>query len=183
MNHALTDLIEIIFHPGLRKLTARALEAAPAAFWQAPASTSGKYHKEDECAPGGLVLHTRRVFRMAQHLCDMYGIRENALLRSVVLAAALLHDTHKVLAAGEHSVFDHPIRAARTVAHLLEQYPSIPPHAGAQLLAAIESHMGRWTTSTRCPDVRLPYPEGEHCWILHTADYLASRKNVEISEA
>ena len=40
-------------------------------FCAATASSSGKYHLEDECQDGGLVLHTRRVVRMAH---TIYGL-------------------------------------------------------------------------------------------------------------
>lgn len=182
MKHALTDLVEAIPHSSLRKLTARALEIAPAAFWTAPASTSGKYHPAASLGKGGLVRHTRAVHALVLDLLAMYGVEPHAPLYSVCCAAALLHDAWKVSEDSEHSHFDHPLRAGRAILPLLEQYSGIPPHSGAQLLEAIESHMGRWNTSKHAPGITLPRPLSEAAWIVHTADFIASRKHVSIEQ-
>jgi len=45
---------------------------------------------------------------------------------------------------------------------------------------AIESHMGQWNTDKRYPSVVLPKPENKYQIMIHLADYLASRKDIEI---
>lgn len=174
-------LITEIKHAGLRELTEKTLEAAPAAFRQAPASTSGKYHHADECAPGGLVLHTRRVYRVALDLLQMYGISESAPMYSVCQAAALLHDCCKVQTLGEHSRFDHPLQAAELVRSIAPQVQQrVPAHLLHDLCGAISAHMGRWSTSTYAPGIKLPRPNTATEWLVHQADYLASRKHINV---
>lgn len=180
MTHALTDLVDRIPHPAFRKLTERALEKAPAAFWTAPASTSGKYHPAESLGRGGLVRHTRKVFRLAQDLLDMRGVSVNDPAHSIALSAALLHDTWKVTPDSEHSVFEHPLLAALAVEKLLPEYDEeITPREGLLLCDAIRCHMGRWTTSKRST-YKLPEPSTWIDIIVHTADYLASRKHITL---
>ena len=180
MTTPLDDILPAIAHSGLRKLTARALLEAPSSFWSAPASTSGKYHPADSLGLGGLLRHTRKVYTLTTGLLDMYGVEPIAVLYSVCQSAALLHDTHKVSADSGHSHFDHPLRSARAVRGLLPYFPGIPDRVGEMLVHAIEAHMGRWNTSKYQPDVVLPTPANEAAWIVHTADFLASRKYITV---
>lgn len=180
MTHALTDLVEKIPHPAFRKLTERALEEAPAAFWTAPASTSGKYHPAESLGRGGLVRHTRKVFRLTLDLLDMRGVSVNDPAYSIALSAALLHDSRKVVDEGQHSVFEHPIMAALAVNELLPEYcEEITSREGMLLCSAIRSHMGRWTTS-KYSTYTLPEPSSWIDILVHTADYLASRKHITL---
>lgn len=181
MNTALNDLVDAIPHEGLRELTRSTLQAAPPAFWLAPASSTGKYHSGDECAPGGLVLHTRRVYRVAEHLLRMQGVQPRAAMYSIVLAAALLHDCCKIIAEGEHSRFDHPLLAAELVRQqAATMAPPLRAHILADLCAAIESHMGRWRTNHHAPGIILPEPASATAWLVHQADYIASRADISV---
>lgn len=182
MTHPLADLVAQIPHPAFRKLTERALEKAPAAFWTAPASTSGKYHPADSLGRGGLVRHTRKVFRLTLDLLNMLGIEPDNTRHSIALSAALLHDTWKVTDEADHSNFEHPLRAAENVGELLAKEfepDAITTLAGSLLCQAIRSHMGRWTTSKHST-FTLPAPESQLDHIVHTADYLASRKHITL---
>lgn len=179
MTHALTDLVDRIPNTAFRKLTERALEEAPAAFWTAPASTSGKYHPADSLGRGGLVRHTRKVFRLTQDLLDMRGIEPEATRYSIALSAALLHDTWKVTDEADHSNFEHPLLAAEAVCHILYKTGDVSHREGLQLCQAIRSHMGRWRTS-KYSNETLPLPESIIDHIVHTADYLASRKHITL---
>ena len=180
MTHALTDLVKKIPHPAFRKLTERALEKAPEAFWTAPASTSGKYHPAESLGQGGLVRHTRKVFRLTLDLLNMHGIEYDDKRHSIALSAALLHDTWKVTKETEHSVFEHPVLAALSVNQLLKEFePEISSREGMLLCQAIRSHMGRWTTSKHS-SYTLPEPLSTLDFIVHTADYLASRKHITL---
>lgn len=180
MTHPLADLVSQIPHEAFRKLTERALENAPEAFWTAPASTSGKYHPSDSLGKGGLVRHTRKVFRLTLDLLNMRGIDPSDVWYSIALSAALLHDSWKVTPDSDHSVFEHPILAAEAVNELLPEYcEEIPYREGMLLCQAIRSHMGRWTTS-KYSSYTLPEPLSTLDFIVHTADYLASRKHLTL---
>ena len=179
MSHPLTSLVESIPNASLRKLTARALEQAPAAFWTAPASTTGKYHPVESLGTGGLVRHTAKVARLTLDLLDGYGLHPQSMNYSIALAAAILHDTWKVTAENTHSHFDHPLRAAESVRKLLPEYPGILPHTAEELLHCIEAHMGRWNTS-KYSSIDLPTPATKLAELVHTADYIASRKHIQL---
>lgn len=181
MTHILDDLVNTIPHTAIRRLTARALAAAPAPFWTAPASTTGKYHPADSLGTGGLIRHTRKVYRLTLALLAADGIPPTSHRYSIALAAALLHDTHKVTTESTHSHFDHPLRAAEALRTLLPEYPSILPYQSDELLHCIASHMGRWNTSPYT-NITLPTPETSLAKLVHLADYLASRKHITLTD-
>lgn len=178
MIHALSDLVALIPHPQLRKLTDRVLTEAPTAFWQAPASTSGKYHPAECRQRGGLVKHTRAVFVIAKAMMAAFGYTEKEDRYSVVLAGALLHDSHKVLTTEAHTTFEHPLLAAAVIGEQADEM-RLPQAVVAELQHVVSAHMGRWNTS-RHSDTKLPLPESETALILHLADLIASRPQVHV---
>lgn len=172
------EIVEIP-HAGLRLLTINALDAAPEYFWRIPASTSGKYHPAFAAGEGGLVRHTQAVFRIARHLLTMHDIGRGEPLYSIVLAAALLHDCCKAGKGGEHTCHEHPLLAAE---HITQVARALPPGTVDSthlrtLLGCVNSHMGRWNKSDYS-DIVLPLPRTFAETLLHTADYLASRKTL-----
>jgi len=44
----------------------------------------------------------------------------------------------------------------------------------------IETHMGQWNTNNYYPDIILPVPLTVNQQLVHLADYLASRKYLEV---
>lgn len=172
---ALNDLLARITEPGVRELATALLADAPAAFWSAPASTSGKYHPAYAAGKGGLIRHTRAVAHIAMHLCEL----EDAppLFRDLALAACLCHDAYKVLREGEYTNFLHPQLAADVMLRLGQQFGGTRASYAEALARAIASHMGRWNTSPRHSET-LPLPDSRLAELVHTADYLASRKHL-----
>ncbi|MBI4864586.1 MAG: DUF1669 domain-containing protein, partial [Candidatus Riflebacteria bacterium] len=77
----------------IRSATEKAVAAAPAEFFQAPSSSSGKHHPADEINPGGLALHSLRDVVFGELLCDYYKVKGKQ--RDEILAALLLHDLKK----------------------------------------------------------------------------------------
>jgi len=74
----------------LRFTTRRALESAPAWFWTAPASSTGKWHPPDSNGDGGCARHTAKVAWLAYKYAECFGLDFD-----VLVAAALLHDYDK----------------------------------------------------------------------------------------
>ena len=179
MIHALSDLVALIPHPQLRKLTDRVLTAAPTAFWQAPASTSGKYHPAECRQRGGLVKHTRAVFVIAKALMAAFGYTEKEDRYSVVLAGALLHDSHKVLTPEALTTFEHPLLAAAVIGEQADEMSFTNLAVVPELQHVVAAHMGHWNTS-RHSDTKLPLPESEAALILHLADLIPSRPQVHV---
>lgn len=167
-----------IHHHDLRELTRTVLHAAPSCFWHIPASSSGKYHPQISLGTGGLIRHTRAVYQLTLHLLDMHGIPPSHTHHSIALAAALLHDCCKQNDDETHTAFDHPLRAAE----LIKRHGS---HLSASLVFAladtVAAHMGRWCTSKHTITI-LPRPQTQLQHILHTADFLASRKNITLQD-
>lgn len=164
------------------------LDRAPESFWLAPASSSGKYHPEDERGPGGTALHTARVIRMAVDLAHMDDLSLED--RSDLVVAALLHDMWK---GGEG---DEPLPHTWKL-HQLAPRAYVPPifdewakeHLGPydrdagrkridRILRAVEAHEGRWSI---LPSARKDLSYGGHIGrLLHIADYLASRSHITV---
>src|SRR4051812_2735855 len=71
-NKILSPLLEEInlIHDQTIRIFVRAILVRVKNFWKIPSSFSGKYHPPDERGPGGNVLHTKRVVRIVQLICD-----------------------------------------------------------------------------------------------------------------
>ena len=195
--------IALIQHEDIRLLVRAVLDAAPACFWSMPAATTGKYHPAISLGEGGLVRHTRAVVRIACHLLDMQGIYPEERQYSIALAACILHDCCKKWDTEKYTAFAHPRRAAEliaTQANILwpAEMAALPPATAGELLehperayaatapavrcimAAVESHMGRWNFNTRTGE-ELPRPLTPMQRLVHTADFLASRKDILVT--
>ena len=126
-----------------------------------PASSTGKYHPDFAHGTGGLVRHTKAVVMIAYELCNT----RPGIDRDNVIAAAILHDMHKYKDGSMHTCHEHPYLMACDAAEAGLPQP---------VVLGIETHMGQWRTSPRS-SVELPLPSDEFQWLLHYADYLASR--------
>jgi hypothetical protein len=183
------DALNQIQNAHLRNLTAAALLTVKIDhpyFFTAAASTSGRYHPEDECAVGGLVTHTLRTVDWGLQLCRAWALGADET--DAVIAALILHDTGKRPAGDPEPYDQHPDRAADLF--LAAVFPTIdgPAYARAAahytkseilMITAIESairhHMGPWTRE----EIRKPvacYSEIERA--VYTADYCASRREL-----
>ena len=156
----------------------------PKYFWEVPASSSFKYHpRYAVTVPLGLAKHTVALVRILNHMfgvesvANQFTSRERDLLR----IAGLMHDTRKSGTQEEYqrnkwTKFDHPLQAAAVVRSL----DGLNPEEIELIAHVIESHMGIWCTSKRDPGIVLPKPEDKYQIIVHLADYLASRKDIEL---
>lgn len=161
------------------------LDTIPEYFYTVPASSSGKYHPINDLGEGGLVRHSISVKRMLAYLLLPNGYydftpREHQLLQ----VAALFHDCFKSGSQEEylqdiHTKFFHPVLAANHI--IMESVKFGFCYEDAQFMAStIISHMGQWNTSWREKGV-LPLPLTPAQKVLHLADYLASRKDINIT--
>ena len=152
-------------------------------FKTVPASSSGKYHPQISLGEGGLMRHTIAVARFLNHMfgvesvANQFTSRERDLLR----IAALMHDTRKSgsqedFEKSKWTKFDHPLLAAEVVRRL----EGLPSNEIELIAHVIESHMGAFNTDKRHPDIILPKPTNKYQIIVHLADYLASRKDIEM---
>lgn len=171
--------IDTIKNEELREFAHFCIGNIPAYFWSIPASSSGKYHPVTDLGEGGLVRHSLMVYRIALDLLTQNDITDTTFC-DMVKFAALFHDCCK---AGAHNdpapntVHEHPTLAVILLSEIADSFQ--PTKALEEILAeicgAIETHMGRWTTS-KYSSIELPTPETELEKLVHTADYIASRK-------
>jgi hypothetical protein len=199
MKTQLDTELALIKHADILELTQAVLQAAPDCFWTMPASTSGKYHPAHSLGQGGLIRHTRAVVLFAVHLLEMQGTPASHREFSIAIAAAILHDCCKKLDHEQHTSFLHPLCAQELILSTAEQlWPGcmeIPratvedalttPAPGGPTIrtiaACVASHMGRWNVNDRTGQT-LPTPLTPMERLIHTADYLASRKNITLAD-
>ena len=177
----------LIQNTGIRTLVQNCLASCPTCFWSMPAATTGKYHPAISLGTGGLIRHTKAVVRIAQHLMHMQDIAPGTLWHDNILAACILHDCCKKSDNETYTAFDHPTRAAQLItaeATLLacSDDSLISPSTVRTIAACVEAHMGRWNTDPRHPNITLPTPITPLQQIVHTADYLASRKDITLAD-
>jgi hypothetical protein len=167
----LYKIVKSISNGSIKAWTEAMLAVAPAAFWDKAASSTGKYHKPDENGVGGQVVHTLRVCAVIAHLVNME--KSPVIERDMLLSAAILHDICKYGVDGksEHTLLEHP----QLVVELWEaQKGNLPICAqDTQIIGIVSQHSGRWTSEP----IMTPTKLGT---LLHIADFVASRNNIEV---
>lgn len=160
----------------------------PDYFWKISASSTGKYHPIYAIGEGGLYRHTFAAFKIADDLLhlDCYQQQFDSVERDFIRAATLLHDCCKKGQTFEHKYtqFEHPLLASEFIREIC-----INDREGDDLQRGmyfadgvcplVESHMGQFNTS-KYSKYTLPTPKTPAQVFVHTCDYLASRKYIEI---
>ena len=159
----------------LREFAREVILHAPDYFFTCPASSTGKYHPTLSLGNGGLVRHTRLVEWFAMNIANAMMIEERN--KDLLIIAALAHDMKKHGDGNtEYTVKEHPKLAAE---FLDSVWSSIPWPEGMdytdveKIKKLVECHMGQWGEKDG-----MPLPKTKLELILHTADYLASRKDM-----
>ena len=174
--------IELIKNEEVRDLVKQALEKAPKEVWDKPASSTLKYHPLNE--NGGIETvyqHTQRVVAMVEILlgngCFTDALHEEPVTqdeKDLLIASAILHDSCKYgmnPAEEKYTKFEHPI--------LVGQLLSTDNGKWATISHIVGTHSGFWNTSKYSETV-LPTPDSRLEILLHEADYLASRRNIQL---
>jgi len=178
------EILETFENEDIKEFAKKCIDKAPKYFWEVPASSTFKYHPDfAREVPLGLAKHTVAVCRYLNYILepecvkDQYTSRERDLLR----VSAIVHDMWKSgnqedYERSKWTRFDHPLISARHIYNM--DGLSEPERRFIGL--AVSSHMGQWNTDKRNPDTTLPKPKDKYQIILHIADYLASRKDIEM---
>lgn len=175
-------ILDTIQNEDIKQFCKSYLNDTPDWFFEVPASSSGKYHPSYSLGVGGLQRHTISATIFLNYLLSLeqyysqFTDREMDLMR----VAILLHDSRK---QGEneskkHTVFEHPLYGAQAVM----EYKCDVDLSDAErkfIAECIASHMGEWNTNKRSK-VELPKPTKLHQQLVHLADYLASRREVDV---
>ena len=166
----------------IKRFAVNCIEMLPTYFYEVGASSTGKYHPSYALGKLGLARHTCALVRFLNHMLDVecikndFSSRERDLMRVV----GLMHDSMKSgtdedYARSKYTKFEHPILAANNI----RKMSGLPDDEIELIATTIESHMGSWNTSNRS-SVVLPLPENKYQKLVHLADYLASRKDIEV---
>jgi hypothetical protein len=180
-------------HDDIRSFAEALLDDAPDYFFHVAASSTGRYHPKYALGELGLVRHTKSVIRFYNHIVSVEQNNTLFTEREIDLGriACLAHD---ILKSGTqeyyneksnngestvYTVFNHPLLSAKHIMSYKDKYLSEEELKFIAL--AIGSHMGQWNSNKHEPDIILPKPKTEMQKIVHLADYLASRKDIDVS--
>ena len=167
-----------------RRFAHALLSNVPDYFFSVPASSSGKYHPSNDLGNGGLVRHSISVARMLDHLLEPNGYYDfDDEQKELLKIAALFHDcmksgTQEEYEKGKHTKFLHPLYAANFIMSIAINY-GYSYEKALLIYNAVISHMGQWNTSKQEGGM-LPVPKTPDQKVLHLADYLASRKDINL---
>lgn len=176
----------------IRWITKCCLYDAPDYFFEIPASSTGKFHPDYALGEGGLVRHVKAACKMLHDFIKLEFFKCTDEEHDYSIAALILHDCRKSgVNHGQYTVHEHPVLAADLVRDTcdaliceneafgdtatgiaINEYYKNVPHL-------IESHMGQWNWSKRS-SIKLPKPKTTMEFLVHLADYLASRKYLEV---
>ena len=169
-----------------RRFAYALLSNVPDYFFSVPASSSGKYHPKNDLGNGGLVRHSIGVARMLGHLLEPDGYYDfDDEQKELLKIAALFHDCMKSGTQEEYeknscTKFLHPLYAANFIMTVAIEC-GYPYEKAIFIYDAVIAHMGQWNTNKNEVGSKLPTPVSPGQRILHLADYLASRKDINIT--
>lgn len=164
--------IRLIGSPKIRRFVIKCLENAPKYFWTVSSSSTGKYHPKDEFVEGGLVIHTKRVVKIASHLCEALSIE--FVEKDCIIAASIMHDLCKNGYPEDkgHTVEGHSYLWSELARECVIKNDFLDNDSLKTISRLILFHMGKYD---------MPYVldwQDELATVVHIADYLASREDV-----
>lgn len=176
MKDEFIDEIKKIKGEDLRNAALEMIKDVPDYFWTDPASSSGKYHPEISLGEGGLARHSIMTCVIAKDLLESeIFVPYSDEAHDLVIVTALFHDIIKYgNKSTKHTVFDHPLLSSKFVKEHLKK-TGIKSSIVDIISKAVACHMGKWNTSSYSKAI-LPKPATNFERLIHTADYMASRK-------
>lgn len=179
----INEIINSIENNDMKQFINELLKTIPNYWYHAPASSSGRYHPQYALNDGGLLRHTVALVRFLNFTFETEMFKFDSRERDILRIAGLMHDSRKSgsqedYEKNKYTKFDHPLLAAEVVKSFLGC--GIIKDEEIKIISnTIETHMGRWNTDKRS-DIVLPTPSNKYQKLLHWADYMASRKCIEM---
>ncbi len=173
--------LDYIKNPNFRESAVTMLELLPDYFYKIPASTTGKYHPKFALGEGGLVRHTKVAVKIAYELCQNNSIGNvfTDTEKDLIVIALMLHDGTKTgLNGSEYTAFDHPLIVCDHIRNNKDKLKFTDEEIEL-ICSMISSHMGEWNTN-KYSKVVLPLPINKYQKFVHMADFLASRKFIDV---
>lgn len=167
------------------EIAVRSLTRLPYAFWIRPASSTGKYHPKTSLGLGGLLRHTKSVFKVSEELLGHPMVDQlfDSTTKDQIRVAILLHDGLKngVSGEGEHTVHNHPllIRNHACPWNDITKASDGIKNSWDAICTLIETHMGPWTKDRQGNEILKP-PTTHPQIFVHLCDYIASRKAITV---
>ncbi len=175
-------LLDTFENEDIKTFAEKCIETIPNYFWEVGASSTGKWHPKYALGEFGLARHTCALVRILNHILsiDCYKNNYTSRERDLMRVAGIMHDSMKSgtdedYARSKYTKFDHPILAANNI----RKMQGLSNDEIEVIATTIESHMGQWNTCKRSKAI-LPTPKNEYQKLIHLADYLASRKDIEV---
>lgn len=175
-------LLDTFENEDIKEFAKKCIDTIPDYFWSVGASSTGKYHPSYALGDLGLARHTCALVRFLNHILtiECYKNDFTSKERDLMRVAGIMHDSMKSgtdedYAKSKYTKFNHPLLAADNIRKM-----SGLSNAEIEVIATtIESHMGEWNVDKRNGQT-LPKPENKYQKLVHLADYLASRKDIEV---
>lgn len=170
----------------VRLFTVEILNELPSYIWEVGASSTGKYHPAYTLGVLGLMKHQIAVVRFINFFFELeqYKNRFTSRQRDLLRLAALTHDGRKSgsqedYEKSKYTKFEHPLLMAKVYLSYKDK-GFLSEEELKYIASTITKHMGQWNTDKRS-SITLPKPSDEASELLHLADYLASRKCLNMS--
>lgn len=177
--------LALIKNENIKYFAREAIEKLPDYFFTIPASSTGKYHPSYTTGDGGLARHVRACVRIAFELFRLDWWKFTDDEKDLILTALLLHDGWKngivSSTTTNFTVTEHPIVASSEIKRLFWGSGAIPDEQIEYICSGIATHMGQWNKDYRSGKEVLETPADKHQKFIHLADYLASRKCLEMN--
>ncbi len=173
------DELRLIEDFAIAEFTANCIKELPDYFFKIPASSSGNNHPKYAIQKCGLVKHTKAAIAVALELLRLEEYKDVRPLKSYVIAALLLHDGLKNGKQNSgKTVSEHPILMQELIISIGRKCKksNIANVIGKLVL----SHMGQWNRDYDTDRVIMPKPKSPAQKLVHMADYIASRKFLEV---
>ena len=172
--------INYIKNADLKESLKLIVDQLPDYFFYEAASSTGKYHPEFTLGDKGLVRHTKAAVRIAYELLQDSAINNfTSDEKDLLLFALTIHDGLKNgINHDKYTAFDHPLQISKFVRDNKDKLELTDDELNL-VCSCVETHMGPWTTDYNGNEV-LQRPKTKYQCFVHMADYLASRKFLNI---
>lgn len=175
--------LQRIADPTIQEFARDMWRKAPDYFFVIPASVSGMFHAEWSTDKGGLIRHVLMGVQVADDLSRTFGLTDHET--DLAIAAMLGHDIIKYgLDFDERYLDVHPFMPRTYFGHrrsagYVGDFAKSPDFD--TIMSAIERHMGNIMTGewTSVGGIR---PETPLQYVVHLADYVASRKEIVLTD-
>lgn len=170
--------LSLIRTDAVRNLVISAIERIADDFFTEEASSTGKYHPVYSLGNGGLLRHTKSVVSFANIFNIYSGMSQYQ--KDVIVGACILHDSCKkgVKFESRYTEHAHPMLVWKLLD--ADSMDAKTRKIWADINNGISTHMGQWTTSDYSSYV-LPKISTRFQLLIHWADYLGSRKYINIA--